>query len=495
MHASCIVAENDEDNFLRGAAGPKEAPSLKLPLGTLKQAIENPDTPVNLGHDHRRLSMTMTDYPDDAAVPCPKSTFLCEMDPVLSTFQCSAHEETKCDNCGSYCHAMILNVLDTLEASATPEDAMNSIAAEDLDQLVQSILGLVGEDYKPMTTPQAVVNAFFQNDQANPMLLEAGNDGNDEGRALEMCGDKCNGDGGLTEFFAEKPKGCFGATGAMVSSVLEVVFTALRLQDAGGLSTKVAWKLMMEEKNLPMISQLFYAVEKLGDLNQESDLTELAVGMSSFIMSHYGLKDVWCAMRASMTTGEIVRSSCSMLLNMVAMSVTDGAFTEEIGPIEGSLTSFSGSYTEWIEDCFGSEVESRDGEEGEGEKEEEEEEEEPECPPIEPYCNDDNLCTQDTSMCDETTTFEWICLNTPVVCEDPNESCDPADGLCKSSCPSVVPDCDDGNKCTIQGSPKCDASSNFDWVCQSEPVICANSGDSCDPIDGICKSDDQLIPW
>ncbi len=57
-------------------------------------------------------------------------------------------------------------------------------------------------------------------------------------------------------------------------------------------------------------------------------------------------------------------------------------------------------------------------------------------------------------------------------------------------------ECRDGSMCTIDkvicenGAWYCE---NGPWQCTNTDVICS-AGFSCDPYDGICKSDDQLIP-
>lgn len=54
------------------------------------------------------------------------------------------------------------------------------------------------------------------------------------------------------------------------------------------------------------------------------------------------------------------------------------------------------------------------------------------------------------------------------------------------------PDCDDGDMCTIDLAT-CNGLSSHDWACSHHQVSCS-PGLSCDPMDGLCKSDDQLIP-
>jgi hypothetical protein len=53
--------------------------------------------------------------------------------------------------------------------------------------------------------------------------------------------------------------------------------------------------------------------------------------------------------------------------------------------------------------------------------------------------------------------------------------------------------CTDDDLCTIE-EPLCDENTNFTWVCSaSVPVVCKPK-ESCYPVDGSCKPDDDLVP-
>jgi hypothetical protein len=58
------------------------------------------------------------------------------------------------------------------------------------------------------------------------------------------------------------------------------------------------------------------------------------------------------------------------------------------------------------------------------------------------------------------------------------------------SCDVAV--CDDGDLCTVD-SIICDATTDSGWECVFTPLSC-DPGFSCDPTDGLCKADDELIP-
>jgi hypothetical protein len=72
-----------------------------------------------------------------------------------------------------------------------------------------------------------------------------------------------------------------------------------------------------------------------------------------------------------------------------------------------------------------------------------------------------------------------------LACTNFNEKCHILDSICK---PEDL-NCDDGNKCTIN-TGICESGA---WQCTVTDVTCS-AGLSCDPFDGMCKSDDQLIP-
>lgn len=55
--------------------------------------------------------------------------------------------------------------------------------------------------------------------------------------------------------------------------------------------------------------------------------------------------------------------------------------------------------------------------------------------------------------------------------------------------PEKKPDCEDGNRCT-ENNAKCESGQ---WTCSTTDVICPG-GLSCNPSDGSCKRDDELIP-
>jgi hypothetical protein len=65
-------------------------------------------------------------------------------------------------------------------------------------------------------------------------------------------------------------------------------------------------------------------------------------------------------------------------------------------------------------------------------------------------------------------------------------------GRCEDTCNNVVDDCDDGDLCSSD-STVCDVTTNFKKVCVFSFVSCT-SGNSCNPSDGLCQADDQLVP-
>jgi len=457
-----------------------------------------------------------TNVADEPKESCQSQKFLCEMDPEIGTLQCSAATNTEnVTQCNTDCNDVVLDALDVLETMGTKEEARNALSLEDLNMLRTSANVQDVSD-------EAMVHAFYPDREANLQVVcdeqmgnSSGFDGfsggganedndNDNGsrRFLQMCGSKCDGDQ-LHEFFGDKPKGCFAATSVMLASVLDMQFSYLQLDSPVSLGTKVAWSMLMQAKNTPMFVNLFdaYETSNLTLAGEQVDPACLGFSMVGYILRHFGVNAMWCAMSTSMTTSEIIRSGCSALLSMAAISTTNGAIMSQSSTLmAGPMADFYDSYLEWEEKCFGMDLVNKVGEEddnGEDDNEEEnieeEEEEQDPCPAVQPSCDDNDLCTLDTVTCDESTGFQWVCENAKSECADPNESCDPADGVCKGRCPSEVPDCDDGNLCT-QDSPKCDASTGFEWQCDQVPMVCGGPNESCDPFDGACKENEQLVP-
>ncbi|KAL7467353.1 hypothetical protein ACHAXS_007595 [Conticribra weissflogii] len=71
----------------------------------------------------------------------------------------------------------------------------------------------------------------------------------------------------------------------------------------------------------------------------------------------------------------------------------------------------------------------------------------------------------------------------------------PDESYCHSEEPSQEcsdprPECDDGNHCTSVSSSCIDGV----WECSHTPSVSCHPGLSCDPVDGFCKSNDQLVP-
>ncbi|MGB0714419.1 MAG: hypothetical protein ACPGXK_00980 [Phycisphaerae bacterium] len=110
-------------------------------------------------------------------------------------------------------------------------------------------------------------------------------------------------------------------------------------------------------------------------------------------------------------------------------------------------------------------------------------------------CNDNDPCTID-DICGN-----GSCNGAPVVCPG-NQTCDPADGVCKECITDQ--DCDDGNPCTNDtcDNNACVSTNNMDacddgdnctendicagGACAGTDVVC-NAGEVCDPADGVCK--------
>eukprot|EP00956_Cyclotella_meneghiniana_P030193 scaffold75346_cov62-Cyclotella_meneghiniana.AAC.3 len=87
-------------------------------------------------------------------------------------------------------------------------------------------------------------------------------------------------------------------------------------------------------------------------------------------------------------------------------------------------------------------------------------------------CDDQDLCTEES--------WDIInreCVYTNVTCPLPDQICDSAQGCV----------CDDGDLCTIDSF---DSSSN---ICTFTEIMCLPDF-SCDPLDGVCKEDEELVP-
>lgn len=99
-------------------------------------------------------------------------------------------------------------------------------------------------------------------------------------------------------------------------------------------------------------------------------------------------------------------------------------------------------------------------------------------------CDDRNPCTMDELLCVDS---ERQCVHTNVTCKE-GWSCDPADGLCKSDCDAIFEpsSCDDDNECTIDEMQVF----NGEYICINTIAVTCNPGSRCDPIDGTCKVDE-----
>ena len=110
------------------------------------------------------------------------------------------------------------------------------------------------------------------------------------------------------------------------------------------------------------------------------------------------------------------------------------------------------------------------------------------CPRPPPSCDDGDLCTIDSAICNGAT-GNWRCVNAPKVCSL-EEVCESTSGDCAivdvEKCPGLSPSCDDLNPCTSD-TLLCNENTAT-WECTNTPVQCSDPNTSCNVADGVCSA-------
>ena len=104
-------------------------------------------------------------------------------------------------------------------------------------------------------------------------------------------------------------------------------------------------------------------------------------------------------------------------------------------------------------------------------------------------CGSANECAPST--CTENTP-SGTCQTIPVTCDDQCQTCDTADGVCKTTvtCDDKCQTCDSADgvcKTTVTCSDKCQTCDSADGVCKTT-VTCSDKCQTCDSADGVCKT-------
>ena len=351
---------------------------------------------------------------------------LCHYDSKLDTYQDLCVTKSKANKslkrnaqskCGP-CANAALRILDAIDDIDNLEEARDLIEPEELKRFTGSVKAWVGVDLQHMVTEEGVIRALFPDPNAtfrfpnfeDDSLFDASSEPN--GRGLTVYDGQSARELLILEyFFDDLPEGCESKTISAIAGAVGVVLSFFKIKAAAKPVTKTLFQ--QADKSVPMLRALFAEVQLSWFIGSLTDKAKAIWGLVSPLLTAFGVKAFWKAVKTDMTTADILLTAGSILSALIGLFLTNGYYLIwEIVNAGFAIGVAINEAIKFVNVCFP------------------EEENFDKCGDFNGYCDDRDLCTIDKAVCDESTDYWWECEFIPVSCPQ-GMSCDWVDGECK----------------------------------------------------------------